>query len=69
MTIRRSLGWPVNAACALFMCGGLAHAQQAPLPAPPPQVDFAKITVHTTNLGHNMYMLDGVGGKIGRAHV
>jgi cyclase len=44
--------------------------QPAPAPAAaaappgPPQRDFSKAVIETTDLGHNTYMLEGVGGNI-----
>src|SRR5271163_2859316 len=40
---------------------GAATAQQA---APPPPIDFAKVEIKTTDLGHRTYMLEGAGGNI-----
>ena len=40
-----------------------AIAQQ-PLPAAPPPVDYSKVEMKTTDLGDNMYMLEGAGGNI-----
>jgi cyclase len=40
-----------------------AGAQQAP-PAAPPPVDFSKVEIKTTDLGDNVYMLEGQGGNI-----
>jgi glyoxylase-like metal-dependent hydrolase (beta-lactamase superfamily II) len=50
---------------ALFSAGG-ALAQQAPAapPAAPPPVDFSKVEIKTTDLGDNVYMLEGQGGNI-----
>ena len=42
-----------------------ANAQQAPAPAPAaPFIDWDKIQIKTTDLGHNTYMLEGQGGNI-----
>src|SRR5689334_24934866 len=44
-----------------------AFAQQqtpAPPPAAPPPVDFSKVEIKTTDLGDNVYMLEGQGGNI-----
>ena len=41
--------------------GGSALAQQA---AAPPPIDFAAVTIKTTDLGHRTYMLEGAGGNI-----
>src|SRR3954471_19576075 len=36
----------------------------APEPAAPPPVDFSKVEIKTTDLGDNVYMLEGQGGNI-----
>jgi len=49
-----------------LLLGGSGLAQQAP-PAPsaaPPPVDFSKVEIKTTDLGDNVYMLEGQGGNI-----
>jgi glyoxylase-like metal-dependent hydrolase (beta-lactamase superfamily II) len=49
-----------------FLLAGSALAQQqspAP-PAAPPPVDFSKVEIKTTDLGDNVYMLEGQGGNI-----
>ena len=46
-----------------LLLAGRAFAQQA-APAPPPQPDFSKVEIKTTDLGDNMYMLEGQGGNI-----
>src|SRR6195952_1108552 len=52
------------AAGGAFLCAGGALAQQAPpAPAPPP-IDFSKVEIKTTDLGDNVYMLEGQGGNI-----
>jgi cyclase len=45
---------------------GSAVAQQQPAapPAAPPPVDFSKVEIKTTDLGDNVYMLEGQGGNI-----
>lgn len=43
-------------AAAVFVLAGQASAQQRP--------DFATVQIKTTDLGHNMYMLEGEGGNI-----
>jgi len=40
-----------------------ALAQQQP-PAAPPPIDFSKVEIKTTDLGDNVYMLEGQGGNI-----
>ena len=48
-----------------MLLAGPAIAQQpAATPAPPPPVDFSKVEIKTTDLGDNMYMLEGQGGNI-----
>src|SRR5512132_4339077 len=44
------------------LLAGAAIAQQ-PAAAPPP-VDFSKVEIKTTDLGDNVYMLEGQGGNI-----
>ena len=47
-------------------------AQTPPAASPPPPPDFSKVEIKTTDLGDNVYMLEGQGGnitEIGRAHV
>src|SRR5512133_91193 len=49
-----------------LLLAGSAFAQQQP-PAPsaaPPPVDFSKVEIKTTDLGDNVYMLEGQGGNI-----
>ena len=44
---------------------GMALAQQPTPPAnAPPPVDFSKVEIKTTDLGDNVYMLEGQGGNI-----
>src|SRR5436189_3254416 len=59
-------------AITLLLAGG-AFAQQAPATTPPaapaaapaaPPVDFSKVEIKTTDLGDNVYMLEGQGGNI-----
>jgi cyclase len=54
-------------AAAVVGLAGVAAAQQ-PAPAPaspaPPQRDFSKTVIKTTDLGDNTYMLEGEGGNI-----
>jgi glyoxylase-like metal-dependent hydrolase (beta-lactamase superfamily II) len=55
-------------AVTLLLAGG-ALAQQAQPPAAPPSVDFSKVEIKTTDLGDNVYMLEGqmlgsIGGNI-----
>ena len=46
-----------------LLLAGTALAQQPPAAAPPPP-DFSKVEIKTTDLGDNMYMLEGQGGNI-----
>jgi cyclase len=43
---------------------GAALAQQPAASPPPPPPDFSKVEIKTTDLGDNMYMLEGQGGNI-----
>jgi glyoxylase-like metal-dependent hydrolase (beta-lactamase superfamily II) len=59
--------WTGRAAlAATFLLTSGAFAQQpSPAPsAPPPPVDFSKVEIKTTDLGDNVYMLEGQGGNI-----
>src|SRR6186713_1185107 len=50
-----------------LLLGGSALAQQpapAAPPAAPPPVDVSKVEIKTTDLGDNVYMLEGQGGNI-----
>ena len=49
-----------------LLLAGAAVAQQQPTapPAAPPPVDFSKVEIKTTDLGDNVYMLEGQGGNI-----
>jgi glyoxylase-like metal-dependent hydrolase (beta-lactamase superfamily II) len=46
-----------------LLLAGSALAQQPPAAAPPPP-DFSKVEIKTTDLGDNIYMLEGQGGNI-----
>jgi len=60
--IRRGLA---AAATALFLVGTASAQQQPPAAAaPPPPPDFSKVEIKTTDLGDNVYMLEGQGGNI-----
>src|SRR5437588_5371058 len=49
-----------------LLLAGSALAQQAPPPAAPPPVDFSKVEIKATDLGDNVYMLEGqIPGSIG----
>jgi glyoxylase-like metal-dependent hydrolase (beta-lactamase superfamily II) len=56
-----------SVAAAIFAAGvglaGIAVAQ-TPTPPAPPQRDFTKTVIKTTDLGGNTYMLEGEGGNI-----
>src|SRR3984885_8744986 len=45
-----------------LLLAGAAVAQQPPAAPPPP--DFSKVEIKTTDLGDNVYMLEGQGGNI-----
>src|SRR6266699_414324 len=49
-------------ATTLWLAGNVL-AQQQP-PAAPPPVDFSQVEIKTTDLGDNVYMLEGQGGNI-----
>lgn len=53
----------VLAAAAVLLLAGAANAQQQ-APASPPLIDWEKVQIKTTDLGHNTYMLEGQGGNI-----
>lgn len=53
----------IMAVATTMLLAGAALAQQAPPTAPPPP-DFSKAEIKTTDLGDNVYMLEGVGGNI-----
>src|SRR5476649_1662771 len=46
-----------------LLLAGAAIAQQPPAAAPSPP-DFSKVEIKTTDLGDNVYMLEGQGGNI-----
>src|SRR2546430_17407603 len=52
-------------ATALLLTGSaVAQQQPAAPPAAPPPVDFSKVEIKTTDLGDNVYMLEGQGGNV-----
>jgi cyclase len=53
----------IMAVAATMALVGSALAQQPPAAAPPPP-DFSKVEIKTTDLGDNIYMLEGQGGNI-----
>ncbi len=57
----KKLGMAVVAMVAAL--SGTSLAQQPPLAAPPPP-DFSKVEIKTTDLGDDVYMLEGQGGNI-----
>jgi cyclase len=52
------------AAAAVIGLAGIAGAQQPATTPAPPQRDFSKTVIKTTDLGDNTYMLEGEGGNI-----
>ena len=46
------------------MMGSAALAQPSQQPPPPPLIDWERIQIKATDLGHNTYMLEGQGGNI-----
>ena len=53
----------IAAVAIALLWAGTSLAQQ-PAATPPPPPDFSKVEIKTTNLGDNMYMLEGQGGNI-----
>src|SRR5512140_649811 len=53
----------IAAVATMMALSGAAFAQQQPAAAPPPP-DFSKVEIKTTDLGDNVYMLEGQGGNI-----
>ncbi|MFY9952136.1 MBL fold metallo-hydrolase [Bradyrhizobium sp.] len=53
----------IAVAAATVWLAGNVFAQQ-PQPAAPPPVDFSEVEIKTTDLGDNVYMLEGRGGNI-----
>ena len=47
-----------------MLFSGIAVAQQQAPPAAAPPIDFSKVEIKTTDLGDNVYMLEGAGGNI-----
>jgi cyclase len=50
------------AATMMALCGPVLAQQPAASPPPPP--DFSKVEIKTSDLGDNVYMLEGQGGNI-----
>lgn len=56
---------PAAFSLALLLAGPAIAQQPAPAPAAaPPPPDFSKVEIKTTDLGDNIYMLEGQGGNI-----
>jgi len=55
---------PVALAAVIIGFAAAAIAQQPAQPPAPPQRDFSKTEIKTTDLGHDTYMLEGEGGNI-----
>ena len=53
----------IAVAATVMALSGPVAAQQPPAASPPP-VDFSKVEIKTTDLGNNVYMLEGQGGNI-----
>jgi cyclase len=54
-------GFAAIATTVLLACAAIA---QQPTATPPPPPDFSKVEIKTTDLGDNVYMLEGQGGNI-----
>jgi glyoxylase-like metal-dependent hydrolase (beta-lactamase superfamily II) len=53
----------ITAVATTLLLAASAIAQQPPAATPPPP-DFSKVEIKTTDLGDNVYMLEGQGGNI-----
>src|SRR5260370_41027986 len=53
----------IAAVATIMALAGQVFAQQPSAAAPPPP-DFSKVEIKTTDLGDNIYMLEGQGGNI-----
>jgi cyclase len=53
----------IAVAATMMALSGPSFAQAPPAAAPPPP-DFSKVEIKTTNLGNDVYMLEGQGGNI-----
>jgi glyoxylase-like metal-dependent hydrolase (beta-lactamase superfamily II) len=51
-------------AATTLLLAGAALAQQPPATPAPPAIDFSKVEIKTSDLGDNVYMLEGQGGNI-----
>jgi cyclase len=54
----------IAVAATVMALSAPVFAQQPPAASPPPPVDFSKVEIKTTDLGDNVYMLEGQGGNI-----
>src|SRR6202051_3605773 len=52
------------AVATMMALSGPVLAQAPPAASPPPPPDFSKVEIKTTDLGDNVYMLEGQGGNI-----
>jgi cyclase len=52
------------AATMVWLAASALAQQQSQPPAAPPPVDFSEVQIKTTDLGDNVYMLEGQGGNI-----
>jgi glyoxylase-like metal-dependent hydrolase (beta-lactamase superfamily II) len=64
MTMNRIALASLAASAALFAGAASAQQAQAPAPNPAPFIDWEKVQIKTTDLGHNTYRLEGQGGNI-----
>jgi glyoxylase-like metal-dependent hydrolase (beta-lactamase superfamily II) len=68
MTMNRTILVALAASAALFAGAASAQQPQAPAPAPAPNpapfIDWEKIQIKTTDLGHDTYRLEGQGGNM-----
>jgi cyclase len=64
--MNRTILVALAASAALFAGAASAQQAQAPAPAPNPApfIDWEKVQIKTTDLGHNTYRLEGQGGNI-----
>jgi cyclase len=54
----------IAVAATVMALSAPVFAQQPPAASPPSPVDFSKVEIKTTDLGDNVYMLEGQGGNI-----
>src|SRR5215510_10116596 len=62
--IRRGLAVAAGLLLLSLLSGTALGQQPPPAAAPPPPPDFSKVEIKTTDLGDNVYMLEGQGGNI-----